>query len=95
VQDISASRRLKASQRTFQPSDPNPGALVFAQHYSLAFAHATLYTECGMSTNQYPEAIPVRVTTKMYREIKAIAEREYITLSQAVRKLIREALEKK
>ena len=48
-----------------------------------------------MGNNEYPEQIPVRVTTKMYREIKALAEREYITLSQAVRKLIREALEKK
>ena len=53
------------------------------------------YTNCGMSNHGYPEQIPVRVTTKMFREIKAIADREYISLSQAVRKLIREALEKK
>ncbi len=61
--------------------------------------HNTPYTTCGMSQNryheEYGEQIPCRVTTKMYREIKAVAEREYITLSQAVRKLIREALEKK
>lgn len=43
---------------------------------------------------KYTEVFPLRTTTKMYREIKAAAQKEYLTISQYVRKVLREALEK-
>ena len=48
-----------------------------------------------MADTKYPEALPVRVTSKMYKQVRERAEREYITMSQWIRKVIREALEMK
>jgi len=43
---------------------------------------------------KYSEVFPLRVTPVMYKEIRAAAEREYLTISQYLRKLVREALHK-
>jgi hypothetical protein len=48
-----------------------------------------------MSNTEYSELVTFKVSDKMYKQVKAAAEREYLTVSQWVRKLIREALEKK
>lgn len=44
---------------------------------------------------KYTEAFPLRVTAKMYKAVKEAADREYLSISQFLRKLIREYLEKK
>lgn len=43
---------------------------------------------------KFSEAFPLRVSPKMYREIKTAAAKEYLTISQYLRKLIREAMSK-
>jgi predicted HicB family RNase H-like nuclease len=47
------------------------------------------------SQGKFSEVFPLRVTARMYRDIKKAAEREYLTISQYVRKVLREALEGK
>jgi hypothetical protein len=47
------------------------------------------------SQPKYSEVIPLRVTAKMYKEIRIAAQREFLTMSHLLRKLIREGLEKK
>lgn len=44
---------------------------------------------------KYSESFPLRITTKMYRWLKVEAACEYLSISQFLRKLIREAMEKK
>src|SRR2546422_491998 len=48
-----------------------------------------------MSNNEYPEQIPVRVTTKMYRQIKAIAQREARRLRKQVESYQRQEWERR
>lgn len=48
-----------------------------------------------MSNTEFSELLALKVSGKMFKQVKAAAEREYLTVSQWVRKLIREALEKK
>jgi predicted HicB family RNase H-like nuclease len=70
------------------PSDPNPGALVFAQLFHLTLAVFTCTQLARME--KYTEAFPVRVTAQMYKAVKAAADREYLSISQFIRKLIRD-----
>lgn len=43
---------------------------------------------------KYTEIFPLRITGKMYKDIRAAAESEYLTISQWLRKVIRETLAK-
>lgn len=47
-----------------------------------------------MSGSKFSEVFPLRITPKMYRDMRSAAEREYLTISQYLRKLIREATAK-
>lgn len=44
---------------------------------------------------KYTENFPLRITSQMYKWVKSQAEREFLTISQYLRKMIREAMEKK
>ena len=48
-----------------------------------------------MADTKFTEVFPLRISAKMYKGIRLAAEREYLTISQWLRKLIREALEQK
>jgi hypothetical protein len=41
---------------------------------------------------KYSEVVPLRVTPKMYRALKTTADKEYISMAQYLRRVLREAL---
>lgn len=41
---------------------------------------------------KFTKAFPLRLSAPMYRKVKAAAEREYLTVSAYLRKIIREAV---
>lgn len=43
---------------------------------------------------KYSELLTVKFTNRMYRDLKSLAEKEFITISQYIRKLVREAHER-
>lgn len=44
---------------------------------------------------KYPESIILRMTEKMFKALRRAAEKEYLTVSDYLRKIIREATDSK